>query len=209
MKRLPWVLMALVVLILLAGCSRQPAVADLGLSEPQNLAQARAAWAKAQAALAGAEARVQALEQAAGAARVEGQRRLLGWASALAVLGALLCAGLAFALPALRRPLAAAAAGCGGVLLAAQVIGHLLPWLPLAGGALALLALAYLLWRALRALRDSVGLADQLKNAAANPAELLNWARVAQAKNGTRPLIQRVRTAYAARSAPSAPAQTP
>jgi hypothetical protein len=186
LRRLPWLLIALAVACIAAGCGqpqqlRPPLLAG---AETATLEQARAALVEAQV-------RVQALEAAQEARRQEYQRRLLGWASALALLGSLLCAGLAFALPPLRRSLGLAALGCLGVLLAAQALGHLLPWLPLAGGALALCVLGFLLWRVLRALRDSTKLAEELKQNA--PPLLLDAARALQAQRGTRHLINRVR----------------
>lgn len=143
----------LVVLLVLVGCSdgervrkvaeqvREAPVSLIGEESP-NMQDARRQLAEAQAAVAAARARVDELEQQAQEARIEGLRRLLHWASGLAVLGMLACAALAIWLPLWRKRLALAAVACAVVLGIAQAAGPLLGWLPLIGAGIVLVALA-------------------------------------------------------------------
>lgn len=161
----------LLALLALVGCGPErvavAAAAD-GLAqaapagESSDLVAARTRLAQAEADLASARALVDGLEQAASEARREGHRRLLAWASGLALLGILACGAAAIFLPVLRARLAVAAGACAAVLVLAQTLAVALPWLPLVGVALALAALfglAVALWYRLRAAIASVRVA--------------------------------------------------
>ena len=177
------------------GIPEKPAI--VAAVESPSLQAARLALADAQAALAAAKARVAGLEVAQSRERTEGQRRLLAWASGLAILGALICGALAVFLPVLRLRLAMAGIACVTVLVLAQTLAVALPWLPLVGVCLALLALGTGLVLAVRGLRHAVSLADRLKAAAmgGDPAvgTILDQAREVQLAGKTRQMINRLR----------------
>jgi len=184
----------------------QPAVDAVGNTpattaqsgDDTDLAALRAARDELAGQLAAAEQRVASAERSRDEERREGQRRLLAWASGLAILGALICGALAVFLPIMRARLAAGAVACGVVLILAQTIAQALPWLPIIGVVLAILALASGLLLALRALGHATGLADRLKGTAAltakeATADILNAARWSQSAAGVRGIIQRAR----------------
>jgi predicted small lipoprotein YifL len=159
----PWALLilaalAVFMLVALTGCAKPPrqdpaplaelpavevpAVEVLDLDAARaDVARARADVARARADLAFAEAREAAATRAAEQARLEGHRTLLAWATAIALLAALACVGLAWYLPVLRGRLLAAAGACAAVVVAAQVLSVALGWLPLVGAAVCVIAL--------------------------------------------------------------------
>jgi hypothetical protein len=114
-----------------------------------------AALTTARVALAAARARVAGLETAVKAERAEHQRRLLAWASGIAILATLACAALAVFLPVFRKRMAIAAVACVVVLVLAQTIAVSLAWLPLVGVAVALIALVSTVLLGVRAIRST------------------------------------------------------
>jgi hypothetical protein len=170
-----WLLAVAVAALLLGGCGRGSVVRaeavdrlSAGLlapsAEPGSLEEARQALAYYQAL-------VPALERAAAAQRQEAQRRWLAWAMGLALAGAVLCAGLAVALPVGRRVLVSVALGCAGAAAAAWLLGQALAWLSVVAAVAAAVAVAWVAWALWARLRCAIRTVD----VAADRGDSAHW----------------------------------
>lgn len=146
----------------MAGCGRSiPAVAPMPAAplpvsipaDDMNLKQAREAAAYYQALSASLEAKAEA-------ERIEQHKRWLSWTMGIALAGALLCFALAWVIPVGRKTLFTAALACAGTVAGAWLLGKVLAWLPLIGGLLALVAIAWVGWMLWQRLQMAIKTVD-------------------------------------------------